>query len=200
MPDTNELLRNAQEQFNILMGNMFQFNDEDMALYDRCYADVFKDGINFSYMSATFYAQFASEILLAALSSNPFRKFVVHAIEEERGRTEPGTYWDESMEGLRFGIEGKDYEADTKELTDMMNVSYVKIMSLNNWYGTKEGKEEFEMYCLSKRAVKDIKSMVCELPYLLRHFDFDAGFAKEIMEYAGIVANQIREMDQDGNK
>lgn len=194
MPEMTEILKNAQHEFNVLMGNMFEFNDEDMAKYDACYADVFKDGINFSYMSATFYAQFASEILLAALSSNPFRKFVAHAIEEERGRSEPGQYWDEGMNELRFGIPGKDYTADTRDLTAMMNASYVKIASINNWYGTKEGKEEFEMYCLSKRAVKDIKSMVCELPYLLRHYDYDAQFAKEIMEYAGIVANQIREM------
>lgn len=193
MPDANEILANAKEQLSILVGNMFQITDEDMAGYDACYADVFKDGISFSFMSSTFYAQFAAEILVGCLSSNPFRKFLIQAIDEERARTEPGEYWQANMQELRFGIEGRDYAADKADLLDMMNVSYTKIMSLNNWYGTKEGKEEFDMYCLSRKASRDIRTVICQLPYLIRHYDYDVKFAKEIMEYAGIVAKQVEE-------
>lgn len=191
MPEANEILANAKEQLSILVGNMFQITDEDMAGYDACYADVFKDGISFSFMSATFYAQFAAEILVGCLSSNPFRKFLIQAIEAERTRTEPGEYWQENMKDLRFGIEGRDYASDIADLTDMMNTSYTKVMSLNNWYGTKEGREEFDMYCLSKKASRDIRTVICQLPYLIRHYDYDARFAAEVMEYAGIIAKQI---------
>lgn len=191
MPEANEILANAKEQLSILVGNMFQITDEDMAGYDACYADVFKDGISFSFMSATFYAQFAAEILVGCLSSNPFRKFLIQAIEAERTRTEPGEYWQEDMKDLRFGIEGRDYASDMADLTDMMNTSYTKVMSLNNWYGTKEGREEFDMYCLSKKASRDIRTVICQLPYLIRHYDYDARFAAEVMEYAGIIAKQI---------
>lgn len=193
MSDANEILANAKEQLSILVGNMFQITDEDMAGYDACYADVFKDGISFSFMSSTFYAQFAAEILVGCLSSNPFRKFLIQAIDAERERTEPGEYWQENMKDLRFGIEGRDYASDKADLLDMMNVSYTKIMSLNNWYGTKEGKEEFDMYCLSRKASRDIRTVICQLPYLIRHYDYDVKFAKEIMEYAGIVAKQVEE-------
>ena len=192
MADITEILRNAKDQLNILLGNMFTFDDDDMANYDKCYSDVFRNGINFSYMSSTFYAQYAAEIMMAALSSNPFRKFIMAAIEAERTRTEPGEYWHPSMSELRLGLPGKDYTRDVSDIVGMMNVSYVKLTSLNEWYGTDDGKEEFEMYCLSGRAVRDIKAMVCELPYLIRHYDWDETFAKEIMEYAGIVAAQIR--------
>ena len=192
MAETANILQNAREQLNILLGNMITIEEADMAAYDKCFADVFKDGINFSYMSATFFAQFASEILVGALSSNPFRKFLSRAVAEERERSVPGTYWEENMEQLRFGIPGKDYSADMADITSMMNTSYVKVMALNDWYGTSEGKAEFELYCLSGRAIRDIKSLVCEFPYLIRRYDYDKQFANEIMEYAGIVAEQIR--------
>ena len=73
----------------------------------------------------------------------------------------------------------------------MADDTYVKIKALNNWFGTEEGAKEFEMYCLSKKAVRDIKRIVCEYPYLLRRFDYNAEFASEIMQYAGTVANQL---------
>lgn len=194
MAEINEILANAREQLNLLVGNMFQITEDDMAMYDACYADVFKDGVNFSFMSATFFAQFAPELLLAALSSNPFRKFVVQAIEAEKTRSDPGEYWDENMDVLRFGRPDRDYSTDNADILSMMNTSYVKLTALNNWYGKDAGREEFEMYCLSGRAVKDIKAMICQMPYLIRHFDYDKQFAAEIMEYAGIVANQIRDV------
>ena len=194
MAETAEILANAKEQLNLLVGNMFQITDEDMALYDACYADVFKSGVNFSFMSSTFFAQFAPELLLGALSSNPFRKFIARAIEAERNRTEPGQYWDENMELLRFGRQDRDYTADNADILSMMNVSFVKLTALNNWYGKDAGREEFDTYCLSGRAVRDIKAMILQLPYLIRHYDYDRQFAVEIMEYAGIVANQIRDI------
>lgn len=191
--ETGEILANAREQIQLLVGNMFQITDEDMAGYDACYADVFKNGITFSFMSATFYAQFAAEILVGCLSSNPFRKFLIKAIDLERERTTPGEYWQENMKDLRFGIEGRDYEADISDLLRMMNVSYTKIVGINNWYGTDAGKEEFDMYCLSRKAARDIRTVICQMPYLIRHYDYDVQFAKEIMEYAGIIARQIEQ-------
>lgn len=193
MPDANEILANAKEQLQLLVGNMFEITDEDMEGYDACYEAVFRDGINFSFMSATFYAQFAAEILVGCLSSNPFRKFLIQAIEAEKSRTESGEYWQKDMPILRFGIPDRDYTPDIEDLLLMMNTSYTKIMSLNNWYGTKAGKEEFDMYCLSRKASRDIRTVICQLPYLIRHYDYDKKFAKEVMEYAGIVARQIEE-------
>lgn len=191
--DMSAILSNSREQFNILMGNMFQFDEADMAMYDTCYRNVFGKGVNFSYMSTTFFAQFATEILIAGLTSNPFRRFVIDALTDEAARPDgPYTYWDESMNGLRFGLPGFDYRQAIQELMGLMNDSYMKILSMNDWYGTDDGKKEFELHCLSNRAVRDLKRMVLEFPYLVRRFDHDHQFAGEIMEYAGIVAENIR--------
>lgn len=176
----------------MLLGNMFQFTDSDMDMYDKCYRDVFGGGLNFSYMSATFFAQFASEILVGALSSNPFRRFISSALDQEAMREGPGEYWNESMAVARFGRPGVNYSTDVKDVVAMMNDSYLKILGLNEWYGTEEGKQEFEMHCLSNKAVCDLKRMVLEFPYLIRRYDYDQDFAGEIMEYAGVVAEQIR--------
>ena len=143
-------------------------------------------------MSVTFYAQFSAELLVGLLASNPLRKQLVQSLDEEKAAIEtPVEYWDDSMNENRFGIVGKDYKNDMRDLYGMMNISYNKIKSLSDWFGTAEGKKEFEMYCLSRKAKKDIKRIICEYPYLVRKYDHDETFAKEIMEYAGIVANQI---------
>ena len=190
--DAAKLAENSREQFNILLGKMFQFSSEDMSTYNQCYSDVFSQGINTSYMSATFFAQFTAEILVGLLSSNPFRKFLVAALDSEKADcANEMVYWEPSMQQNRFGIPGRSYENDIRDLYAMMNATYNKIASLNDWFGTEEGKKEFDMYCLSKKAVKDIKRIVCEYPYLFRKYDHDKGFATEIMEYAGIIAQQI---------
>lgn len=186
------ILEDARGQFNVLLGNMFQFDDDDMAKYDECYKRVFRDGITFSYMSATFFAQFAAEILIAGLTSNPFRRFITAALDAEAGREGPTEYWHESMHELRFGLPGVDYTQANGELLQMMNDSYMKILSMNEWYGKPDGQKEFEMFCLSNRAIRDLKRMAAEFPYLIRRYDNDHQFAGEIMEYAGIVAEQIR--------
>ena len=190
----DKILDDAIGEFNKLFSNMFRFGEEDKAAYAVCYKAVFGDGMPpFSYMGATFYAQFAAEILVGMLASNPFRRFIENALTEEAAREVPGEYWEKNMGTLRFGIEGKDYTKDTEALMVMMNESYTKIMALNNWYGTDAGKAEFDMYCLSKKAVRNIKRAIAEFPYLIRRFDYERQFAGEIMEYAGIVAAQIRE-------
>lgn len=190
--DAKVLAEDTRKQFNILFGNMFTFATEDMDGYMQCYEDVFSQGINFSFMSSTFYAQFSAEILLGMLTSNPFRKYLIQMLDEEKNDVKtPMKYWDESMEEARFGIRNRDYQKDTADILAMMNGSYNKITSLNEWFGTSEGKKEFEMYCLSRKAIKDIKRVICEYPYLIRKYDHDENFAGEIMEYAGIIANQI---------
>lgn len=191
--DTRDaLLENSINEFNKLMGNMFTFGAEDKAMYDLCYQRVFSGGASFSYMSATFFAQFAGEILVGLLASNPFRRFIENALNDEAKRETPGEYWEPSMVEQRFGIPGRDYQNDLTALFAMMNESYTKILSLNNWYGTPDGKKELDMYCLSRKAVRCIRRAVDEFPYLIRRYDFDKQFAGEIMEYAGIVAAQIR--------
>lgn len=189
--DISEILANSREQFNILLGNMFTFDDGDMEKYDVCYRAVFGNGVTFSYMSSTFFAQFATEILIAGLTSNPFRRFIIAALDDEAGK-DTVEYWQADMATLRFGLPGVDYRQAMSELMLMMNDSYMKILSLNEWYGTTDGKKEFDMHCLSNRAIRDLKRMVLEFPYLLRKYDRDHQFAGEIMEYAGIVAEQIR--------
>lgn len=189
--DISEILANSREQFNILLGNMFTFDDSDMEKYDVCYRAVFGNGVTFSYMSSTFFAQFATEILIAGLTSNPFRRFIIAALDDEAGK-DTVEYWQADMATLRFGLPGVDYRQAMSELMLMMNDSYMKILSLNEWYGTTDGKKEFDMHCLSNRAIRDLKRMVLEFPYLLRKYDHDHQFAGEIMEYAGIVAEQIR--------
>ena len=189
----NKLALESKENFNVLFGNMFKFDDEDMAYYSPCYESVFKDGVTISYMSSTFFAQFSAEILFGMIASNPFRKFLIHALDEEKVITAKRDYWNESMNELRFGIAGKDYTNDTAELMAMMNTSYNKISSLNQWFGTDEGMKKFDMYCLSRKALKDMKRIICEYPYLIRKYDYDQEFANEIMEYAGIVAVQLEE-------
>lgn len=189
--DISEILANSREQFNILLGNMFTFDDSDMEKYDVCYRAVFGSGVTFSYMSSTFFAQFATEILIAGLTSNPFRRFIIAALDDEAGK-DTVEYWQADMATLRFGLPGVDYRQAMSELMLMMNDSYMKILSLNEWYGTADGKKEFDMHCLSNRAIRDLKRMVLEFPYLLRKYDRDHQFAGEIMEYAGIVAEQIR--------
>lgn len=187
-----QITENAKEQYNKLFENMFVFNDADMAHYNTCFSDVFKKGINFSFMSATFYAQFSAELLVGSLASNPLRKKLVQAIDEEKAVIEePITYWDESMNENRFGIIGRDYKNDIKDLFGMMNISYDKIKSLSTWFGNPEGKKEFEQYNLTSDDITVIKRIIIEFPYLFRKYDHDEAFAKEIMEYAGIVANQI---------
>ena len=42
--DISEILANSREQFNILLGNMFTFDDGDMEKYDVCYRAVFGNG------------------------------------------------------------------------------------------------------------------------------------------------------------
>lgn len=189
--DISEILANSREQFNILLGNMFTFDDGDMEKYDVCYRAVFGNGVTFSYMSSTFFAQFATEILIAGLTSNPFRRFIIAALDDEAGK-DTVEYWQADMTTLRFGLPGVDYRQAMSELMLMMNDSYMKILSLNEWYGTDDGKKEFDTHCLSNRAIRDLKRMVLEFPYLLRKYDRDHQFAGEIMEYAGIVAEQIR--------
>lgn len=188
--------KNAMEQFNQLFGNMFTFTEEDMSAYDACYEDVFSRGITTSFMSAVFYAQFSAELVVGLLASNPLRKYMIQELDKEKERPEDSMkYWHESMEEKRFGREGIDYTQDTQDLMEMANVSYIKAAALNDWFGTENGKKEFEMYCLSKKAVKDIKRIICEYPYLIRRYDYDQTFANEIMEYAGIVANQIADAE-----
>ena len=131
-------LDDVREQMNKLFKNMFVFTNEDMQLYDACFSNVFSGGITFSYMTATFYAQFAGEILVGMLSSNPFRRFLTTALDEEAKREGRGKYWHESMATKRFGLPGVDYTADMEDLKSMMNTSYMKIESLSNWYGTDE--------------------------------------------------------------
>lgn len=186
----NQITQDVGKQFNILFGNMFKFEDSDMELYDTCYENVFKNGINFSYMSSTFFAQFSAELLIGMLSSNPFRKYLIQKLDESSNDT-VHSYWDASMNDKRFGIEGRDYTRDTIDIRAMMNETYVKIDALNEWFGTEEGKKEFGMYCLSRKAIKDLKRIICEYPYLIRKYDCDKEFANEIMEFAGIVAKQI---------
>ncbi len=189
---SKQITENAKEQFNILFGNMFEFNDADMAGYDTCYADVFKKGINFSYMSATFFSQFSAELLVGMLASAPLREMLVQALDEEKADiNKPFEYWDESMLDKRFGIPCRDYQEDIKDLYGMMNTTYIKIKSLSNWFGTDEGQKEFEMYELSQDAKREIKRIACEYPYLIRKYDHDKRFAQEIMEYASIIAKQI---------
>ena len=193
-------LDDVREQMNKLFKNMFVLTNEDMQLYDACFSNVFSGGITFSYMTATFYAQFAGEILVGMLSSNPFRRFLTTALDEEAKREGRGKYWHESMATKRFGLPGVDYTADMEDLKSMMNTSYMKIESLSNWYGTDEGRSEFDLYCLSNKAIRDIKRVIMEFPYLIRRYDFDQQFAGEIMEYAGIVAAQIKEAVEGENK
>ena len=196
--DYEQTAENSKEQLNILFENMFVFDDGDMEHFDTCFSDVFKKGVQFSFMSATFYAQFAAELLIGLLSSDRLRKLMAQAIDEEKAAiNEPVEYWDETMKEDRFGIVGKDYKNDIKSLNDMMNTSYNKIKSLSDWFGTAEGKKEFEMYCLSSKAKKDIKHIICEFPYLFRKYDHDEAFANEVMEYAGIVANQVQQAAKD---
>lgn len=188
--------KNAMEQFNQLFGNMFTFTEEDMPAYDACYEDVFSRGITISFMSAVFYAQFSAELVVGLLASNPLRKYMIQELDKEKERTEDTMkYWHESMNEKRFGLEGIDYTQDTQDLMEMANVSYIKAAALNDWFGTENGKKEFDMYCLSKKAVRDIKRIICEYPYLMRRYDYDQVFANEIMEYAGIVANQIADAE-----
>ena len=193
-------LDDVREQMNKLFKNMFVFTNEDMQMYDACFSNVFSGGITFSYMTATFYAQFAGEILVGMLSSNPFRRFLTTALDEEAKREGRGKYWHESMATKRFGLPGVDYTADMEDLKSMMNTSYMKIESLSNWYGTDEGRSEFDLYCLSNKAIRDIERVIMEFPYLIRRYDFDQQFAGEIMEYAGIVAAQIKEAVEGENK
>ena len=182
----------AKKQFNQLFGNMFEFDDEDMTNYDPCYEAVFSKGLNLSFMSLVFYAQFSAELLLGMLTSNSFRKYLIGEIDAEKGRAADAmNYWSDSMNENRFGIIGRDYTQDKKDLEAFANDTYLKVAALNEWYGTEDGKKEFDMYCLSKKAVKDIKRIFVEYPYLIRRYDYDQKFATEIMEYAGIVANQI---------
>lgn len=189
-----QITENMKEQMNILFENIFVFDGADMACHDACYYDIFRKGVQFSFMSATFYAQFAPELLLGLFSSDPFRKFMAQAIDEEKAvANEPVEFWDETMKENRFGIVGRDYTNDIKDLNGMMNVSYNKIKSLGTWFGTPEGKKEFEEYNLSCDDKTVIKRIICELPYLFRKYDHDEAFAKEIMEYAGIVANQLKQ-------
>ena len=144
---SKQITENAKEQFNILFGNMFEFNDADMAGYDTCYADVFKKGINFSYMSATFFAQFSAELLVGMLASVPLRKMLVQALDEEKADINKAfEYWDESMLDKRFGIPCRDYQEDIKDLYGMMNTTYIKIKSLSNWFGTDEGQKELQVF------------------------------------------------------
>jgi len=186
----SEITVNAQKQFNDLFGNMFKFEESDMTAYDACYAEVFKKGINFSYMASTFYAQFAAELFVGMLASNPFRKYLVQALDDEKICTD-FTFWEESMNQNRFGIPDRDYKQDKMDIMIMMNDTYTKISELNKWFGTADGRKEFDMYCLSRKAIRDIKRIVCEFPYLIRKYDHDETFAKEIMEYAGIVEKKI---------
>lgn len=195
------LTENSREQFNVLMGNMVNFSPEDMAGYDECYKNVFSKGVNISYMGATFFAQFSAELLVGMFCSNPFRKFMIKALDNEKEHLEGGgdiKYWEPTMEENRFGIEGRDYSEDIKDLYAMMNVTYDKISSLNKWFGTEDGKKEFDMYCLSKKAVRDIKRIVCEYPYLIKKYDHDKDFANEIMEFAGVIAQQIIQTAKNG--
>ena len=186
--ELNQNTVDAKIQFNELFSNMFVFSDDDMSAYDFCYENVFKTGINFSYMSCVFYAQYAAEILVGLLASNPFRKYLIGELDDEANRPDDKrVYWEESMNVKRYGREGIDYSEDTKQIMAMANVSFEKIRALNEWYGTKEGQAEFDNYCLSKKAVKDIKRIICEFPHLMRRYDYDQNFANEIMEYAGIV-------------
>lgn len=193
------ILSDAKEHFNELFSNMLKFTDSDMEMYDKCYRNVFGQGMpSFSFMSSTFYAQFAPELLIGILSSNPLRRFIVDALDNEAKYTGEATYWNSTMPERRFGIPGRDYTQDMNDIVFMMQDSYGKISALNKWYGLPEGVEEFEMYCLSHRAVDDIKRIVLEFPYLIRRYDHDRAFAEEIMEYAGIVAVQIQKAMSEG--
>ena len=45
----------VMKQFNTMFGNVFTFKPEDMQTYPACYDNVFKDGINFSFLSSVFF-------------------------------------------------------------------------------------------------------------------------------------------------
>ena len=183
----------AMNRFNELFGNMFRFEAEDMKNYETCYAEVFRNGTNFSFMSSVFFAQFSTEILLGLLASEPFRKYVIEQLDEEKECHGICEYWHENMRTSRFGLKNHDYTRDNENLMNMMNGTYIRIQSLNEWYGTDEGKSAFESYKLSVDSKNDIKRITCEYPYLIRRFDHDKRFANEIMEHAGCISETLRQ-------
>ncbi|MBR1854608.1 MAG: hypothetical protein IJ794_15940 [Lachnospiraceae bacterium] len=195
--ELREDVKNAKLRFNTLLSNILEFKDEDTKLYDDAFADVFSDGINFSYMSAIFFAQYSAELLIAMICSNTLCEWLVAEIEEEKHRgKEDMHYWEESMNEYRFGLPDLDYADDSTEIMFIAMDTYSKIEAINRWYGTDGGRKELEAFrstgrCMSSQSIRDMVKIVCEYPYLIRRYDFDKEFACDIMEYAGIIEKKI---------
>ena len=159
----------VMKQFNTMFGNVLTFKPEDMQTYPACYDNVFKDGINFSFLSSVFFAEFSAELFIVILASAPIRKFLIESLDKEACYSSSETeYWNKTMEKNRFGIPGRDYTKDINDISNMMNATYIKISSLNDWYGTAEGKEELSLYGLTDEVKSDIKRIICEYPYLIK--------------------------------
>ncbi len=182
----------AKQQYNMLFKNVFVFDDEDMEGYDKCFFDVFRKGVNLSYYTSSFYAQYTGELYVGMLISKKFRKKLVEAINHEKAHIdEPVVYWEKNMSTKRFGIPGKDYTGYTKTIMNMINTSYCKIAGLSEYFGTPEGKKDFESYSLTPEDVADMKCIIMQFPYLLRKSDHDKDFMKYVMKTAGDVVKEI---------
>ncbi len=183
----------AKEELNDLVGNIVTINDKDMALYESAFKEVFADGVKLSFMSMVFYATYTPELLIGLLEAGQFRDWLREAVEEEKhiGANNDYEYWEPSMDTERYGIKGKDVSNCTINIRELAKASYSKIAAANEWYGTPEGKEELGEYDLSERDIMDIKTIILGYPYLMRRYDYNEGFAKDIMEYTRIICKQI---------
>ena len=182
-----------KEKLNLLVGNVINFTDDDMLLFDTALVETSENqNFTMSYMSIIFYSQFIIEIYVGSLVSKKMRTLILNDLEDEvKYKSGERPYWHDDMKVNHMGRTDLSEEKLQKDLNQILNVAeqaYVRMAALNDWYATDEGKEKLDEYCLTNRAIKEVKLILLQLPYLMRRFDRDKNFAALMSKMVSEVA------------
>ena len=199
MSDQFNLEQNSKdmvEKLNVLFGNVLTFTEDDMPLFDAALLETSEnESFTMSYMSIIFYSQFIIETYVGSLVSKKMRKIILENLDDEiTHKSGDRPYWHEDMETSRLGrtdISPEELENDLKQILMVAEQAYVRLAALNDWYATDEGKGKLDEYCLTNKALREVKLIILQLPYLMRRFDRDKDFALIMSKMVSEVAMGI---------
>ena len=184
------------EKLNAIFGNVLTFTEDDMPLFDTALLET-SENENFamSYMSVIFYSQFIIETYVGSLVSKKMRKIILEQLDDEvKHQSGDRPYWHENMQTDHLGrtdLPAEQLESDLKQILLVAEQAYVRLAALNDWYASPEGKEKLDEYCLTNRAIREVKQILLQLPYLMRRFDRDKDFALLMSKMVSEVAMGI---------
>lgn len=180
-------------KLNELLGNVLSFTEDDMTLFDTALVETSEnENFTMSYMSIIFYSQFIVETYVGSLVSKKMRSILLEELEDEiKHVSGDRPYWHDDMKKNHMGRTDISEEQLTNDIQQILGVAeqaYVRMAALNEWYGTEAGVQKLEEYCLTNKAIKEVKLIILQLPYLMRRFDRDKNFAALMSKMVSEIA------------